>query len=99
MISFDVENWKKQLLEQYIPNPNSRMREEWLDVTYPYILQNKVSQWLWKHVFCPIGFHLFDEVQSTTDHYLYCDACDFEVHISKNNQPLETEDDSSTKPI
>lgn len=92
MISFEennVESWRKRILKDYIPNPNNRMRELWLDVTYPYIFQNSVIQWLWKRVFCPTGFHLFDEVQSVDDHCLSCDACDFVVNISRDNEQLK----------
>jgi len=76
------------LQKNYAPNPNSRMREDWLGVTYPKILQNKFVWWAWKFVFCPMGFHLFDELQSVDDHYLSCDSCDFVVHIAQDNEPL-----------
>lgn len=92
MISFEennIESWRKRILKDYIPNPNNRMRELWLDVTYPYIFQNIIFWWLWKKIFCPTGFHLFDEVQSVYDHYLSCDACDFVVNISRDNEPLK----------
>lgn len=32
---------------------------------------------------CPEGLHVFDEVLSDTDHYLYCDACGLTIHIAK----------------
>lgn len=37
----------------------------------------------WKATNCPQGIHLFDEVWSVSDHYLHCDACGMEIHISK----------------
>ena len=38
--------------------------------------------WLWKITLCRIGWHLFDEVQSSAlGHYLSCDACDFAIGI------------------
>lgn len=30
---------------------------------------------------CPKGLHVFDEVLSDSDHYLYCDACGLTIHI------------------
>jgi hypothetical protein len=37
----------------------------------------------WKMSNCPQGIHLWDEVWSDDSHYLFCDACEMEVHIEK----------------
>lgn len=84
----DFSDWLDEKMKNYTPNPNSRMREDWLGVTYPKILQNKFVWRAWKFIFCPMGFHLFDELQSVDDHYLSCDSCDFVVHIAQDNEPL-----------
>lgn len=75
----------------YIPNPNNRMMEDRLDITYPGLFQNSLMLNIWKNIFCPAGWHLFDELQSMDDHYLSCDACDLAIHISKNNTGLYAE--------
>ncbi len=49
-------------------------------ITYFPILDNRPVQWLWKKLFCPREWHLFDECLSFA-HYLYCDACGLSVHI------------------
>ena len=36
---------------------------------------------LWKLIFCKRGWHAWDEVYSSVDHYLYCDACAEYIHI------------------
>lgn len=41
--------------------------------------------WLWRKLNCRRRIHLFDEVLSSDDHYLSCDACGLEAHISKIN--------------
>lgn len=46
--------------------------------TYPSILDNRLSHWLWKRLCCPRGWHLWDEVLSELGHRLSCDACDIE---------------------
>lgn len=65
--------------------PN-RMGEEWLGITYPYLLQNRLCLFIWRKIFCPGGFHLFDEVQSVEHHYLSCDACDYAVNLATSNE-------------
>ena len=70
----------------------NRMKEDWLGVSYPYVFQNIFVWKLWKNLFCPMGWHLFDEVQSIDEHYLSCDACDAMVHISRNNLSLSREE-------
>lgn len=54
-------------------------------ITYPDFIDNWDSDSInfWKNNFCSKGYHLFDEVKSDTDHYLHCDICELEVHISK----------------
>ncbi len=55
----------------------------WRGVTYPSILQYRPFWWLWKRLFCPREWHLFDESMSSEDHCLYCDACGLSVHIAR----------------
>lgn len=54
-------------------------------ITYPDFLSDWDSDSFdfWKNNFCLKGYHLFDEVKSDISHYLHCDACGLEVHISK----------------
>lgn len=52
--------------------------------TYPAWLDNKRTHRAWKRVFCPQGWHLWDEVWSLDSHYLYCDACGRELPIMSN---------------
>lgn len=40
---------------------------------------------IWKILFCKRNIHLFDEVYSIDKHYLFCDACELEVHINTVN--------------
>ena len=49
--------------------------------SYPKILQNRLIWWLWKKFQCSKGNHLWDEVISNDEHYLYCDACDELLHL------------------
>ena len=40
---------------------------------------------LWKQLFCKRGWHIWDEIYTTNyEHYLFCDACEKEVHINDN---------------
>jgi len=41
-------------------------------------------QWFWKKINCKRGMHLWDEVASDADHYLYCDACEMHINIQEN---------------
>jgi hypothetical protein len=53
-----------------------------LDCTYPRILGNKLSWFMWKKLCCKRGWHLWDEVYvSKEEHYLFCDACEIRVEI------------------
>ncbi len=52
--------------------------DEWQGITYPFIFDNRVVLFLWKHLACPQGWHLLDEVFSQDSHYLSCDACGIE---------------------
>lgn len=55
----------------------------WLGITYPSIFAHGFIYSLWKHIFCPRGWHLWDEVHSMEyGHSIYCDACELDVHIS-----------------
>ncbi len=53
----------------------------YVGITYPKIFNNKLVHKLWKRFMCRDGKHLFDEVWCPDDHYLYCDACGFVVHV------------------
>lgn len=52
-------------------------------ITYFDCLGNRFVYWLFKKYFCKRHIHLFDECKSLGDHFLSCDACGLEVHISK----------------
>jgi len=84
------------ILKQFVPkNPVGRppQRKEkmskYVGITYPSFLYNRVVHWLWKRYMCPRNRHLFDEVWAVDEHYLYCDACELEVHIKSINPPEE----------
>jgi len=51
--------------------------------TYPKIFRFKIVQFFWRIFNCKRNMHLFDEVSSDVDHYLYCDACGLEVKLKK----------------
>ncbi len=55
---------------------------EYRGITYFKFLDNKFFRYLFKKYFCPKNIHLFDETASLEDHYLSCDACGLEVHIT-----------------
>jgi hypothetical protein len=50
-------------------------------ITYPKILDNRLTQWLWRKTFCKIGWHLGDECKSPDDHGMSCDACELWAEI------------------
>lgn len=52
-----------------------------------YLFERALFLKQWKEECCPKGKHLFDEVWSQTDHYLHCDICGMEVHISHIIKP------------
>lgn len=59
----------------------SKLSEVSLGISYPEELEDpEVFEW-WRQNAWSEGFHLFDEVQSVTRHYLSCDACDLSVDI------------------
>ncbi len=45
---------------------------------------------LWKKYLCPIGFHAFDEVQSSENHYLFCDGCNLSIAIDEEKSEYLT---------
>ncbi len=65
---------------------------EWMSSyrAYSYwgLLDNSLAHYLWRGLFCPMGWHLWDEVLSSTAddpqrrHYLFCDACDETLDIA-----------------
>ena len=57
------------------------MKGTWWGITYPAVLDAKPIRKFWQRWACPRGWHLFDEVQSLEDHYLFCDACGLTVYI------------------
>lgn len=61
------------------------MKTNYQGITYLLFnfMQTEFILKLWKNFLCHRGFHAFDEVWSTKSHYLYCDACELEVHIKK----------------
>ena len=65
-------------------------------ITYPAVLDYDCARAIWKHLFCPIEWHLFDEVEASIDHYLICDACELIVEIEKiNTEYMEKSDEES----
>lgn len=66
------------------------IKNSYIGITHPLTTDKRLSDEdrsvvliAWKTSNCPQGIHMFDEVWSATDHYLCCDACGIEVHISK----------------
>jgi hypothetical protein len=57
---------------------------KYIGITYPRIFQFRLIQWFWKKINCKRGMHLWDEVASDADHYLYCDACEMHINIQEN---------------
>ncbi len=70
-----------------ITHPIARIEKDMSDKEHDLILE------AWKVSNCPQNHHLFDEVWSLDDHYLYCDACGMEVHINKIVIPDGKEDE------
>ncbi len=46
------------------------------DFTYPLWLDSPPVRFVWRILFCRGGWHLWDEVESIEEHYLFCDACE-----------------------
>lgn len=52
--------------------------------SYPGLLDNRPTRWIWSRTFCRMGFHLWDEVHypgsltfcEPEENYLFCDACE-----------------------
>lgn len=57
------------------------MKYKYHGITYPIFFCFKPFFWLWKRICCRRGWHLFDEVWSTDNHYLHCDVCELVVNI------------------
>lgn len=53
-----------------------------LGYSYPDVLDHRPIQWLWRILFCRMGWHLWDEVVSLYEHCLSCDACGVAVRIA-----------------
>jgi len=49
--------------------------------TYIGLLDNRLSRFLWRKVFCVRGWHLWDESLGDARHYLSCDACGVAVAL------------------
>jgi hypothetical protein len=58
----------------------SNKMSPYIGISYPSILTGKITRGVWKRFMCKRHYHLFDEVVSDR-HYLYCDACGFELEI------------------
>jgi hypothetical protein len=54
----------------------------WYHTTYPRIFDSPFVQSLWKRIFCPRGWHLWDEHANAEQHDLFCDACEFSLYIN-----------------
>lgn len=46
--------------------------------TYPHIFDHRLVHAVWRRLFCPRGWHLWDECWSPEAHVLFCDACEAE---------------------
>ncbi len=57
------------------------INNKYTGITYPKVFQYRWILALWKKFMCSKRKHLFDEVWSPMDHYLYCDACGLMVNI------------------
>ena len=51
-------------------------------LTYPKMFRFRLCLWVWKKINCSRKMHLFDEVGTTEQHYLNCDACNLIVNIT-----------------
>ncbi len=60
----------------------NRMKDKWLGVTHPPILQFEWVRNLWAIYMCPHGWHLLDECQSVESHSLFCDACELDIPLA-----------------
>lgn len=72
------------------------IKNKYVGITHPLsddIIDNETFIEAWKKTNCIIGIHAFDEVWSLEDHYLYCDICGMEVHISKIKIPDGKDDE------
>lgn len=47
----------------------------YIGITYRRIFGLRIIKWFWKIFNCKREMHLWDEVTSPDNHYLYCDAC------------------------
>lgn len=59
------------------------IRNKYVGITHDKIPKMESFNDSWKMLNCSKGCHLFDEVWSIDDHYLYCDVCGMEVHIKE----------------
>lgn len=60
---------------------------ESLVLTYPPWLNYRPVHWVWRKLFCPQDWHLYDQVigwlgPGEWEVYLYCDACERVVHLA-----------------
>ena len=59
---------------------------KYVGITHPIqeaLTENNEFCEAWKLSNCSQGIHAFDEVWALEHHYLHCDVCGMEVHISK----------------
>ena len=81
------EIWTAILKEkEQLKNPEDvkkKFKSKYLGITYFHILRFDFIRNLWKKFFCKRNIHLFDECESDSDHYLYCDACGLYVFIKE----------------
>ena len=58
---------------------------KYVGITHPFgdIVEDDTFCEAWKISNCKHGVHAFDEVWALEHHYLHCDVCGMEVHISK----------------
>lgn len=61
------------------------IKNKYIGITHPIgpVVEDPTFCEAWKQANCKVGIHAFDEVWALEHHYLHCDVCGMEVHISK----------------
>ena len=53
--------------------------------SYPSALAHRPIYWLWARIFCPRGWHLWDETWAIDWHGMSCDACYAALQIQQED--------------
>ena len=57
-----------------------------------YGLTHALPLWLlpmWRLIMCRRNCHVFDEIESSYEHILICDACELVIHIERIEEPVD----------